>query len=372
MPACGLGRKTASISFPISQTKKEKTLKIKLLAATALCACAGAASAQSSVTLFGIVDLNGRWLDNDGTSQFSMSQGGTAASRLGFRGTEDLGGGLYAGFWIEGALNPDTGTSGGQTWQRRSTVSLSSPWGEARLGRDNTVTYYNTTTFDPFGDSGIGAAGNLTLKPPAVPVGGAYDTLVRASNMAAYFLPAGVAGGLYGGAQVAAGENAYGNKFFGARLGYAAGPFDVNVAWGQTQVSSDSDGDALNIGASWKFGFMKLSGFYGQIKVEDDKQDNWFIGATAPYGVWIFKASYGQARRSGTNPANVEGQKADQIAFGATYSLSKRTLLYGTWSGISNKGGANFVVGSLNNIAGGGAAPNADSQGAEFGVRHSF
>jgi predicted porin len=233
MPACGLGRRTVSISFPISQTKKEKTLKIKLLAGAALCACAGAASAQSSVTLFGIVDLNGRWLDNDGTSQFSMSQGGNAASRLGFRGTEDLGGGLYAGFWIEGALNPDTGTSGGQTWQRRSTVSLSSPWGEARLGRDNTVTYYNTTTFDPFGDSGLGAAGNLTLKPPAVPVGGAYDTLVRASNMA-LLPPAGVAGGLHGAAQVAAGESTSATSS-SARAGYAAGPFDVNVAWDQTQ-----------------------------------------------------------------------------------------------------------------------------------------
>jgi predicted porin len=347
-------------------------LKTKLLAGAALFACAGIASAQSSVTLFGIVDLNGRWLDNDGTSQFQMAQGGNASSRLGFRGTEDMGGGLYAGFWIEGAMSPDIGTSGGQTWQRRSTVSLSSTWGEVRLGRDQTATYYNTTTFDPFGDSGLGAAGNLTLTPPSVPPGGAYNTLVRASNMVAYFLPAGVGGGLYGAAQVAAGENSVGNKFYGARLGYATGPFDVNVAWGQTQVSSDSDGDAFNIGASWKFGFMILSGFYGQIKVEDNTQDNWFIGASAPIGVWTLKASYGQASRSGTYPDNVEGQKADQIALGATYSLSTRTLLYGTFSSISNKGGADFVVGSLNNIANGGAAPNADSRGAEFGVRHSF
>lgn len=347
-------------------------MKIKAIVGAALCASAGVAAAQSSVTLFGVVDLNGRWLRNDGTSQYSMSQDGNAPSRLGFRGTEDLGGGLYAGFWIEGAMNPEIGTSGGQKWQRRSTVSLSGSWGEARLGRDETATYYNTGTFDPFGDTGLGAAGNLTVRPPAIPVGGAYDTLVRANNMVGYFMPAGVAGGLYGAAQVAAGENTYGNKFLGARLGYAAGPFNINAAYGQTLVSSDSYADNFNIAGSWKFGFMVLSGFYGQIKVEDDKQDNWFIGASAPFGLWTLKASYGHVQRSGTSPDNVEGQKADQFAIGAVYSLSRRTALYGTWAGISNKGGASFVVGSFNNVPGGGAAPNADSQGAEFGVRHSF
>lgn len=347
-------------------------MKKKSLVCAALVALCGTASAQSSVTLFGIVDLSGRWLDNNGTSQYLMSQGGNAGSRLGLRGTEDLGGGLYAGFWIEGALNPDIGTSEGQTWQRRSTVSLWNQWGEVRLGRDKTVTYFNTDTFDPFGDSGIGAAGNLTVRPPVVPVGGAYDTLVRANNMVGYFLPAGVAGGLYGAAQVAAGENSYGNKFLGARLGYAAGPFDVNVAYGQTLVSADEYADNFNIGGSWKFGFMVLSGFYGQIKVEDDKQDNWFIGASAPFGLWTVKASYGHVQRSGTFPDNVEGQKADQLALGAVYSLSLRTVLYGTYSTISNKGGADFIVGSMNNIPSGGAAPNGDSKGAEFGIRHSF
>ena len=146
-------------------------MKKKSLACAALVALCGTASAQSSVTLFGVVDLNGRWLDNNGTSQYSMSQDGNSPSRLGLRGTEDMGGGLYASFWIEGEINPDVGTASGQTWRRRSTVSLSSPWGEVRLGRDNTATYYNTGTFDPFGDTGIGAAGNLTVKPPAVPFG---------------------------------------------------------------------------------------------------------------------------------------------------------------------------------------------------------
>ncbi len=347
-------------------------MKKTLLALAALGAFAGAASAQSSVTLFGVVDLNGRWLNNNGVKQYSMSQDGLTPSRIGFRGTDDLGGGLYAGFWIEGAINPDIGTSGGQTWQRRSTVSLINQLGEIRLGRDNTATYNNTGDFDPFGDTGLAAAGNLTVQPPAVPSGGAYNTLVRANNMIGYFLPSGVAGGLYGQLQVAAGENAYGNKFFGGRIGYAKGPFNAAVAYGQTQVSSDTDGDTFNVAGSWNFGFMTLAAFYGQIKVASDKQDNWFIGGLMPLGLWKLRASYGQVERSGTSPDNIEGQKANQLAVGAEYDLSRRTALYGTWSGISNKGGASFVVGSFNNVPGGGAAANGDSQGFEVGIRHSF
>jgi predicted porin len=141
---------------------------------------------------------------------------------------------------------------------------------------------------------------------------------------------------------------------------------------GQTQVSSDTDGDSFNVAGSWNFGFMKLSGFYGQIKVDGDKQDNWFIGGLVPLGLWKLRASYGQVERSGTFPDNVEGQKANQFAVGAEYDLSRRTALYGAWSGINNKGGASFVVGSFNNVPGGGAAANADSQGFEFGVRHAF
>ncbi len=350
------------------------TLNRKQVTLAALAAFVSGASAQSSVTLFGVVDLNGRWLDNNGVRQYSMSQDGLSPSRLGFRGVEDMGGGLKAGFWLEAPLNPDIGNSGvGFFFTRRSTVSLSSnAWGEVRLGRDETATYYNTGHFDPFGDTGIGAAGNLTVRPPAVPFGGAYDTLVRANNMVGYFTPADLLGGLYGLLQVAAGENTYGNKFFGGRLGYAAGPFDVNVGYGQTLVAYDTYADNFNLGGSWVVGPVKVSGFYGRISVVDDKQDNWFVGGSMPLGQWTLRASYGHVARSGTSPDNVEGQKADQLAVGVVYWLSKRTALYGTYSTLNNKGGASFIVGSFANVPGGGAVANGDSQGAEFGLMHSF
>ena len=357
-------------------------MKKSLLALAVLGTFAGAASAQSSVTLFGVVDLNLQYINNGNAgTQYTMGQDGLASSRLGFRGVEDLGGGLTASFWLEGALNPDIGTSTGQTWQRRSTVSLAGGWGEVRLGRDYTATFWNSTIFDPFGTNGVGSAGNLVFATPAIPSGGAYGTLVRDNNMVGYFLPSGIAGGLYGQAQIAAGENAPGGKYFGIRLGYASGPFNIAGAYGKTQVTiaaipplpADQDGTAYNFGASWNFGFMSLSGYYGRIEIGNGDQNNWFIGAQAPVGVWTFKASYGQVDRSDSTPGSVfEGQKANQFAIGATYDLSKRTALYGTWAGINNKNGASFRVGALQNVPAGGVNPNDNSQGLQLGVRHSF
>ena len=118
-------------------------------------ACSGPALSQSSVTLFGIVDAayshgSGSIADRD-----QLTSGGNNSSRVGFRGTEDLGGGLSASFWLEAQFNADNGTGvatnlnnqapsagsasaggGGLTFNRRSTVSLAGSWGEVRLGRD--------------------------------------------------------------------------------------------------------------------------------------------------------------------------------------------------------------------------------------------
>jgi len=361
-------------------------MKKSLLALAVLGAFAGAASAQSSVTLFGVVDLNLRYIDNAAGSQYQMNQDGNASSRLGFRGVEDLGGGMNASFWIEGAVNPQNGTATGQTWQRRQTVSLSGGFGEVRLGRDYTATFWNATIFDPFGTNGIGSSGNLYLIAPALPAGGAYGTLVRANNMVGYFLPSGIAGGLYGQAQLAAGQGSNGNKYFGFRLGYASGPFNVAGAWGRTQVTGgvpgvtapfglgDSSGTNWNLGGSWNFGVVMASAYYGNLTYQALDQSNWYIGLQAPIGLWTLKGSYGQVSRSGIEPYAVgwDNQSAWQLALGATYDLSKRTALYGTYSHLSNSDGARFVVGAMNGFAGGGGAANETSQGFEVGVRHSF
>ena len=93
-------------------------MKKSLLALAALTAFAGVASAQSSVTVFGVVDVSMRQVNYGDVDQSQLATDGNSSSRLGFRGVEDLGGGLRAAFHIEGSLVADNGNAAGQTWQR--------------------------------------------------------------------------------------------------------------------------------------------------------------------------------------------------------------------------------------------------------------
>lgn len=360
-------------------------MKKTLLALAALTAFAGAASAQSSVTVFGVVDLSVGQVDNGSQDRFLMMQDGNASTRLGFRGVEDLGGGLKAGFWLESALAPDSQAA--PTFGRRTTVSLMGGWGEVRLGRDYTPTFWNWTVFDPFGTNGVGSSTNIALEVTTVP-GGNYGTLVRADNTVGYFLPA--MGGLYGQAMVSLGEGQFGNKIYSGRLGWAAGPFNVAGSYGLTEASGTQDLTNWNIGGSWDFGFMKISGFYGNIELDSGAfsmpldQTNWFVGATVPFGAFTFKGTYGAADRDSnaglcyaTSPnivapgAGITSRTncdASQWAIGATYDLSKRTTLYATYSSIDNNGTVFRTFGSTNALGN----TTDTNTGYQFGVRHSF
>jgi predicted porin len=352
---------------------------IVAMAAAGFCSVA---AAQSSVTLFGVIDVNVGWIDNN-DSTYQLGTNGLSTSRLGFRGTEDMGGGLKAGFWLEGQFDADTGKGASSfgngtdvdefAFLRRATVSLLNPYGEIRLGRDNTPTYWAWSNYDPFGATGVGSSQNLISTSNLVEgSGGSYGTLSRANNMVTYFLPGGVTGpGLFGQISVAAGEGDSGNKYYGGRIGYASGPFSVAAAFGVTDVSASGDvtATAWNIGGSWDFGFLKLFGLYNQTDVDGGSfagsdQDNWMVGATAPWGHWNFKFSYGGANGGGT----LSGADASQWVIGTDYSLSKRTTLYGTYSLIDNDSNANFKVLSASSAL----SKGNNSQGVQIGVRHTF
>ena len=200
----------------------------KSLIALAVLAASGAAMAQSSVTLFGVVDATVRYVDGGTNGNiWSLTNSGYNSSRLGFRGTEDLGGGLSASFWLEAGVNNDNGTGSatstnntvagsasantgtqGLTFNRRSTVSLAGTWGEVRLGRDFVPYFLNTTIFDPFGTNGVGGVSNFTLVGLGLLTGNSLNSTaagVRASNSIGYFMPN--LGGFYGQAMIAMGEN---------------------------------------------------------------------------------------------------------------------------------------------------------------------
>ncbi len=374
-------------------------MKKSLLALAALTAFAGAASAQSSVTLFGVVDLNARNVKNGTDAINSLSTDGNASSRLGFRGVEDLGGGLRAGFWLEAGLAADNGTIGGGNggansnaagstgsaasasfFNRRSTVSLLGAFGEVRLGRDYTPTFWNHTIFDVFGTNGVGSSTNIISRPaaPAVtPFNGGAQTLVRANNSIGYFLPA--LGGVYGQVMVAAGEKQNpSNQYLGGRIGYAGGPVNVAVSYGITKKGDGTvnpamldDMKAMNVGGSFNAGFLTVYGQYNKYDEGAKSLKNYSLGVGVPVGPGNIKASYGSSDYEspvvGTTPA--VKATSTQFAFGYVYDMSKRTSIYAHYAQIDNDAGNAYTASTGGPAL---AATGFKSTGYELGVRHSF
>ena len=333
-----------------------------------LAAISGGAYAQSSVTLFGVIDEAARYVKNGDLKIKSLASGGINTSRLGVRGVEDLGDGLKAGFWLETGLNADSGTQsdGTRFWNRRSTVSLIGNFGELRLGRDFTPTYTGYSDYDVFGDNGVAASSKFDSS-----LGTARDTGTRADNQIMYLLPSNI-GGVYGRASVAAGEGTAGKKYYGGRLGYAAGPLDVSAAYGQTTVApllGEDKFKTADVGASYDFGVVKAMGYYTQSKFAAQKIASDSVGVIVPVGVGQIKAAYTHANASGTNAAgvNVDANDANQFALGYIYNLSKRTAVYGTGAYVKNKGNATFAVASAPTLLAG-----QKSTGLELGLRHAF
>ncbi|MDP9046052.1 MAG: porin [Pseudomonadota bacterium] len=358
-------------------------MKKSLLALAVLGAFAGVASAQSSVTLYGTVDLSAKYVKNDGSARrLSLSQDGINSSQLGFKGTEDLGGGLRAGFVLLSGVNADTGTTNTKFFNRRSTVSLWGNFGEIRLGRDYTPTFWNDTIFDAFGTNGLGDSSHVLQLPTA--------TFVRADNSIGYFLPSNI-GGLYGQAMVAAGEGG-GNggtsinpgRYVGGRLGFAAGPFDIAAAYatqryvgGPTRSNENIQGGTgeqktWNIGGSYDFGVVKLMGYFDRDTVDSLRENRYSVSLVAPIGQGEIHAGYDRSKVTGTTALGFGlNNAANQVKVGYVYNLSKRTAVYTNVSRLSNGSLSNLAVAGGSSIT---AAPTlgGKSTGAEFGIRHFF
>lgn len=332
-------------------------------AAVAALASAAAFAQSSPITLFGSIDLNLTYSKVGGQSAKAMDQGGyMLPSRIGFRGVEDLGDGLQAAFWIESALLPDTGQSQAAFWGRRSTVGLIKKGvGEIRLGRDYVPTFWNVSSFAPFGTVGVGGSSNIIEGWPLGP--GGARTQTRASNQVSYFLPRDL-GGVYGQLTAAAAEGTDGARYVGGRIGYESGPLNVAAAYGTTPVG-DGDYRATTVGGSYDFGAVKAFANVFEHELADDKQRNLLLGASLALGPGQLKASLARSDRSG---AGVDADDATQFAIGYAYLLSKRTTLYGAWSRIDNDGNAAYVAADSSPAG----VPGQRSTGLQFGVRHDF
>lgn len=343
----------------------KKQIAFALMGAT----CA-VASAQSSVDVFGVVDLAARHVKNGDESTNTLASNGINASRLGFKGFEDLGDGFKAGFWLEAGVSPNSGaqTDPNRFWNRRSTVSLLDPrWGEVRMGRDYAPSYNAYDDFDVFGSSGVATSDKFQNK-----LGTSIDTLMRADNLVAYFTPSSL-GGFFATLAVASSNGESGKKYEGGRIGYAAQSFRLQAAAAQTTVTPDASGEDKYkfyvLGGAYDFHAAEVMGYWTQSKFGDQKLNVFNVGANIPLGRGKVRVSYVRADASGRTPAGIDtsGDDAHQLAIGYVYELSKRTALYGTAARVTNKGRAAYLTATLPNTQSG-----QDSTGFEAGIRHSF
>lgn len=356
----------------------------KSLLALAVLAASGAAMAQSSVTLYGVADAGVTYVNGD-KNWSGVTSGNNLTSRIGFRGVEDLGGGLKANFRLEAGLNLDNGdgASGyagakagdGLAFKRQSTVGLEGGFGEVRLGRELTAAYNATARYDVFGSVGLGQS---RLWADGGVVDGsanaaAVTTNQRVSNAVTYVSPnfSGFKAAVNYGFGEVAGANSD-SQYLGAGLTYDNGPLSVGLGLERLNKGANSVAtgkiNVWSLGGSYDLGVAKILAGYRESKVDlvagDNKRKGYMLAVTAPVGPGLVRAAY---NRYENNNVGVK-VKADQFAVGYVYGLSKRTSVYGTYAYLKNKDGAQvWNLGTPATLKDNGA-----QQGFQVGVSHSF
>jgi predicted porin len=370
-------------------------MMMKTICAAGLVAAGIPAMAQSSVTVSGTVDVGVRHVSNGSLGAVNSEvSGANSTSKLILRGTEDLGGGLSAGFFLDSTILADVGTAGasapaGQFWDRRSTVSLAhARLGEIRLGRDWVPTHLVWSGFDPFTTLGIASANTFRSLAASRALGQAFGTTpetqganptLRVSNALEYFLPAGLAG-VYGSVTVTAAEGGSTANGFtrgeGFRVGWVGGGFHVAAARFTTRNAAAGQRFKDQVlGVSYDFGFAKLDVAQRRWVFGADRTVNTQLGAVIPAGPGEVKLTYVHADQTGATAAQ-SANDASLLGAGYVYNLSKRTALYTHVARVSNKGAAAFAIPGGPAVSGSPTAANffggQKSTGFEAGLRHNF
>lgn len=370
--------------------------KKNLVAVAALLAVAGAAQAQSSVKLYGMIDAGLASLEDahakgDKARTTQVTSGAMMTSYIGFAGVEDLGGGLKAEFALESFLNADTGKTApnmaGGFWGRGSWVGLSGGFGRVALGQYDNPLFTSGYTYNPFGSSMVVSPTMRHFYSSAASLG--FDT--GFVNSVTYESP--VVSGFQGIAQYAAKEStaSTAKNSYAVAGSYNAGPFSAMLTYvkgGNTSVAGASpsttytlsayraDQKVWNLGTSYDFGVAKAFLQYTDVKtsagVDVDttvtpNQAAYFSGAKAKNKIWqlgvsvpvtdkaVVLASFGQNKYK--DDPSAASEKDEVFSIGYDYNLSKRTDVYAAF--INNRKSANTGL---------------DSSGQSYavGIRHNF
>ncbi|HYD60741.1 MAG TPA: porin [Noviherbaspirillum sp.] len=325
----------------------------KILAAALLSAIATGVSAQSNVTIYGVLDVGISREDNGSAagSVWRMDNGILSGSRLGFKGSEDLGGGLKANFVLENGYSVDAGTlgNGGRLFGRQANVGLSGSFGEVKLGRQYNSLYKVIDAFEPFETGLAGDASRLI---------NTYGT--RMDNAISYALPK--LNGVFGEVVYAFGEvpgDMSAARQTGLNAGYRGGPLAVALAYhNQANATGTDNAKTTLLAGTYDAGLAKAHLMYGVNKGTGtlDTRDA-LIGVTVPVASGTVIADY--IRKSDKFRANAD---ADQVAVGYVHPLSKRTTLYTSYAHMSNEAAAAYNV----------AAAGRSGKLFNVGVRHRF
>lgn len=335
---------------------------------------AGGVNAQTSVNIYGIADVGIEYLTNAAVVNGStenlarLSSGNLSGSRLGFRGTEDLGGGLKAVFQLENGFDIDTGALGqnGRLFGRQAFVGLQSGFGGVTFGRQQNSLYDLIIKYDPFAFATRYSAAS-------------HDAILsgRADNAIKYtggFGPV-TATVFYSFGRNQDGEVAGSSRVsrnVGAGVAYDGGPFGVGLAvdqyHGNTVATAEDTSRRIALGASYTIGPVK--GFAGYRHLKDElaaggelKSNLYWLGASYQLNpaLLLSGAYYHTARKDSE-------QDPSSIVLSASYAFSRRTDVYLTLAHARNKSGSNLGLnGFATNIAAG-----ENQTGAIAGVRHRF
>ena len=348
-------------------------MKKTLLAAALLAGFAGAAQAQSNVTLYGLVDAGFNYTKLEGQDRkIGIDSGLQGQSRWGIRGSEDIGGGLKAIFTLENGFTVDNGQqTQGRLFGRYAFVGLeSASAGRVTLGRTTNLAFmWAAGIVNPFGLSFSSASVGSTFGYNDADLG-----LGRVNNSIYYYSPSfsGFQGAIGYSFQSNPDTEAAGNKnndrLIDLGLKYDNGPLKAVLTYQYLNPSQLTANNGkfknLTLGANYDFGVVAVyagyanakgirtvagyNGSIGATSADFTKDNAYTIGLSAPLGPGKAYASYQKATKS----------KSDNWAIGYTYDMSKRTNLY-----------AFFVDGNVRDFA---AKKDLSNRQFALGLQHRF
>ncbi len=292
-------------------------MKKTLIALAVLGSIAGVAQAQSAVTIYGKLDVSVAKVTGETTKMDHNHN-----SRLGFKGSEDLGGGLSAIFQFENRFLADTGESKTPLFQAQSNVGLKGNFGTVRLGRIYNPVDDIAAAMDPFGQDGIAAMQLNTL------------TVTRQNNSLRYDSPNFSGFGvqaIYSLKEVDSVTLPIGtieaNDGFGVAATYNNGPITAAAGW--NRVTNSNDSDYWTLGGGYTFGPAKITALYENATIKTGPaeldQKNALIGLAYNIGAGTINASFGRIKRDQATGGDTSDKK---FGLGYTHNLSKRTSLY--------------------------------------------